>query len=309
MLRFYVLTSRNLKCLKRHFASLPRTETTVVINTTLDWYREEAAEWCARNKIDYVVTKSNGYPGRGKNSVIQHFLASEYDYMVQIDGDDFLQPHGVNLYRAISASAQPPDGVVILHSLSWSNNRKIEGDLWLPNPFMPDFEKEISKYFDACPEIVEKVEYFRENKKELKRNYVQHCKDNDRWNFPGESRQSMDCARLIFYSRRLAELVTFRENLMIGEDSLVNYQVRDLAYKGLVELQKINDVEEHSYIYDLQNSGIVKRLTNRLDWDWVKPLNDAILEESWKWSVTPEFRVAPVAIEIEKAPEFNLGKL
>ena len=88
-LRFYVLTSRNLKCLKRHFVSLPKQHTTVIINTLDKDYESLVQDWCFREKINCVATESTGKPGKGKNAVLDHFLDSDYDYMVQIDGDDF----------------------------------------------------------------------------------------------------------------------------------------------------------------------------------------------------------------------------
>lgn len=308
-MRYYVLTSRNLKCLKRHFHSLPKEHTTVVINTTLGWYEEQAVEYCRDNNIDYVVTESNGHPGRGKNSVLQHFLGTDEEYMVQIDGDDFLQPHGVNLYKAVAESDNPPDGIQIMHSISWTGGRKLWDDLWIRNPWTEKFFKLKDHQVKKYPHLKETLEHIFQNRKEINAVYRQHCKDNKKWNYPPDSRDPMDCARLIFWSRKLAELVTFREDLMIGEDSLVNYQVRDLAYKGEITLQKVNDEEQHTYVYDLTNSGIVRRLQNKLDWTWVQPLNDAIAEESRNWTVTEDFSIDPVAIEIEKAPELNLRKL
>jgi tRNA(Ile)-lysidine synthase TilS/MesJ len=308
-MRYYVLTSRNLKCLKRHFHSLPKEHTTVVINTTLDWYEEQASQYCKENKINYVLTESNGYPGRGKNSVLQHFLSTDEEYMVQIDGDDFMQPHGVNLYKAVAESDNPPDGIQIMHSISWTGGRKLWDDLWIRNPWTENFLKLKDHQVKKFPHLKEALEHIFQNRKEVNAVYRQHCKDNKKWNYPPDSRHPMDCARLIFWSRKLAELVTFREDLMIGEDSLVNYQVRDLAYKGEITLQKVNDEEQHTYVYDQTNSGIVRRLQNKLDWTWVQPLNDAIAEESRNWTVTEEFSIDPVAIEIEKARELNLRKL
>lgn len=308
-MRYYVLTSRNLKCLKRHFNTLPKEHTTVVINTTLDWYEEQASEYCRDNDIDYVVTESNGHPGRGKNAVLQHFLSTDEEYMVQLDGDDLMQPHGVNLYKAVAESDNPPDGIQIMHSISFIGGRNLWDDLWVHYPWTSQFLEQADKFIKEFPHLKSSIEYVIENKDEIFQIYRQHCKDNKKWNYPPDSREPMDCARLIFWSRKLAELVTFRENLMIGEDSLVNYQVRDLAYKGIITLQKVIDTEEHTYVYDISNSGIVKRLQNKLDWSWVQPLNDAIAEESPNWTVTEEFSIDPVAIEIEKAPELNLRKL
>ncbi len=308
MLRYYVLTSRSLKCLKRQFHSLPKEDTTVIINTTLDWYREQAKQYCIDNEIDYAITRSNGHPGRGKNSVLQHFLASNYHFMVQIDGDDFMQPNGVNLYRAVAESSNPPDGIQIMHSMSYSGGMKIE-QMWFPDPWHKDYAERARKVEADFPQLKQTLRREWNKRKETKKLMSVHFSQNKKWNYPGESRDPLDCARLIFWSRKLAELVTFREDLMIGEDTLVNMQVRELAFRGEIELQKIKDSEHRTYIYDLTNSGIVKRLRNKIDWTWVAPLNDAIAEESKKWTMTSEFRLAPVAIEIERTPDIKLGEV
>ena len=103
-LRFYVLTTRNIMCLRRHFAVLPVKETTVVINTKNERYKEQATEYCEEIGVEYFITESNGTPGKGKNSVQDIFRASKHEYCVQIDGDDMLTPYGVDYYRAVAVS-------------------------------------------------------------------------------------------------------------------------------------------------------------------------------------------------------------
>ena len=309
MIRYYVLTSRNLKCLKRHFASLPRTETTVVINTTLDWYRDDAMNWCKKNKIDYVVTESNGYPGRGKNSLLDHFLNSKYEYMVQIDGDDFMQPHGVNLYRAVAQSDNPPDGVQIVHGLTWHGGRKHMDELFLRNPWNESYRNKIPSIAKQFPHLRPKLMDIYHNAEKYRKLHLKHRRHNEKWNYPLDVNDEMECPRLIFWSRKLASLVRFREDLMIGEDTLVNMQIRDKAYKGEIKLQKVVDKDHISYVYDLTNSGIVKRLQNTFDWTWVEPLVNAVEEESKNWTVPFHYSLDPVEIEIEKAEEIKLSKI
>lgn len=307
MLRYYVLTSRNFGCLKRHFQTLPKEHTTVIINSKHSWYIDKAEEFCKVEGVDYAVTPCNGYPGRGKNSVLQHFLASDYEYMVQIDGDDILLPRGVELYKAVANSNNPPDGIQIVHSISWLAGFTMD-DFWLGAPWQDKFSKNIRSLLRKHPYMGAKAENLRKNIRKIEKQFVEHCKLNRHWNYPPDSRDPMDCARLIFWSRKLAELVTFRENLMIGEDSLVNYQVRDMAYRGQISLQKVVDIKEQTYLYDLTNSGIVRQLENKLDWSWVQPLNEAIVKEAENWIVPPEFSLDPVAIEINtNNKSINLG--
>lgn len=298
-LRFYVLTSRNLKCLKRHFVSLPKKDTTVIINTLDKEYEAKAQDWCIREKINCVVTESNGMPGKGKNAVLDHFLDYDYDYMALIDGDDFLQPAGVKFYTEITQRNDSPDGIVIVHSKSYRGDFIPNRDLFAPLPWTEDFKRWAGKQTYSFPE---KRPYLKKqwlNREKLQEQYDIHCLQNLRWNYPPDSAHHMDCARLFIWSRKLAKTIRFREDLIIGEDSLLNYEVRDLAFRKEITLEKVEDRIARSYFYDLTNSGIVRRLQNKVDWSWMQPLNEAVSEREPYWTVGETFSI-PAA----KLPEY-----
>jgi hypothetical protein len=300
VLRFYVLTSRKFGCLKRHFRSLPKEHTTVVINTTDKEYEQKAFQWCYDNKITAVITESNGNAGKGKNSVIDHFLESEYDHMVQIDGDDFLQPHGVNVYNWVSEN-NPPDGIQLVYGNWWSSlpsdqTHKMYGS----KPWYPEFLEWVEDNTDPA-----KREHFYkmyESRELYRKEFLRHQNFCMRWNYPIDSIAPGDCARLIFYSRKLASLVRFDEELLIGEDSLLNYEVRDMAYKKQIVLKKIKDSRERTYSYDLDHSGIVKASELEGQYDWIKELNDAVEETSKNWTVPMHFVLEEIKHNIEKVP-------
>lgn len=298
MLRFYVLTSRKFGCLKRHFRSLPKEHTTVVINTTDKAYEQKAFQWCYDNKITAVITESNGKPGKGKNAVLDHFLESEYDYMVQIDGDDFLQPHGVNVYSWVSEN-NPPDGIQIVYNNSWSS---IEDpwSLYADHPWQDSFLQWVEDNVDPAEQEHYRQVYDR--REEYLKEFQKLCNISLEWNYPKDVADNLECPRLIFYSRKLAESVRFREDLLIGEDTLLNYHVRQLAYEGSIKLKKIKDNFEKTYSYDLDNSGIVKASERAADWEWVKKLNDIVEKESKEWTVTQTFVLDFVEHSIEKVP-------
>lgn len=297
MLRFYVLTSRKFGCLKRHFRSLPKEHTTVVINSTDNLYIAKAYEWCREEGIDVTITESNGRPGKGKNSVLAHFLNSKYDYMVQIDGDDFLQPHGANLFNWL-AKNDPPDGVQLVYGNFWTDHPNPD-DLYGVHPWQKNYLEWVK---DTFP-IEKRGHYYHvyEKRQEYKELFLKIDRQAFKWNYP-DSVAPTDCARLIFWSRRLAELVTFREDLLIGEDSLVNYQVREMAWNKEINLKKILDSREKTYSYDLNNSGIVKQSERESNYEWMKPFHDAVEEESKSWTVTEQFHLKEVKHNIEKVP-------
>jgi hypothetical protein len=306
-LRFYVLTSRNLKCLKRHFVSLPKQHTTVIINTLDKDYESLVQDWCFREKINCVATESNGKPGKGKNAVLDHFLDSDYDYMVQIDGDDFLQPHGVNLYTWV-AHNDAPDGIQIVHSYFYEGGIS-ERDLFAPAPWESRYTKWASKKAEEFPELKLTLLEAWDKRAVLERDYSLHMRQNKAWNYPTDSKHFMDCARLVFWSRKLAKAVRFDETLLIGEDTLLNFEVRDLAYRKAIDLRKVVDQEEITYTYDLTNSGIVKQMQNEINWDWLRPLNKAITAKEKQWVVGPKFTLKKITYDFEKAETLILGEL
>lgn len=297
MLRFYVLTSRKFGCLKRHFRSLPKDQTTVVINSTDDVYVAKAYAWCRAEGIDVTITESNGNPGRGKNSVLYHFLKSDNDYMVQIDGDDFLQPHGVNLYKWI-AENDPPDGIQLVYGNTWSDH---------PNPAelygVHPWQRNYLEWVESTIPLEKRAHYYYmyEKRVEYQNIFREVDKQAFEWNYP-DAVAPTECARLIFYSRKLAKSVTFRDDLLVGEDALVNYQVRDMAWKKKIILKKILDSREKTYSYDLSNSGIVKQTEMESNYEWLQPFHDAVEEASKDWTVPQDFGLSEIHHNIERVP-------
>jgi glycosyltransferase involved in cell wall biosynthesis len=62
----------------------------IVVNTTNDSYYQEVLS--KKFPLPVVRTESNSRPGKGKNSCLEIFLDSDFDFVSQIDGDDILYP-------------------------------------------------------------------------------------------------------------------------------------------------------------------------------------------------------------------------
>lgn len=272
MLKFYILVSSNPGCLWRHFSpdysALPKNQTEVIINTTNELERRDLVQFCKDFDISYTVTKSNGTPGRGKNSVLQKFLQSNHEYCVQIDGDDYLTPHGVELYQQIAESGSAPDAICLKNQVSMIPGRKIS-----------DKKLSISKFFTITDEQVDYQELkasmledgvsaedatqFLEYKKE----FHSYC---DKYVEADETH-----SRVVFYSRRAAGY-RFRENIKIGEDTLHYYDLKDSHMQG--ELRMVcNDEAPATYIYRQDTGGTVYTETNGFqDWAWMKNFNTEV---------------------------------
>lgn len=62
----------------------------IVVNTLNDSYYQEVLN--KKFPFPVIRTESNGRPGKGKNSCLDLFLDSDFDFISQIDGDDILYP-------------------------------------------------------------------------------------------------------------------------------------------------------------------------------------------------------------------------
>jgi len=263
VLKYYVLTSSKIEGLTRHtseqYSNIPKDQMVVIINTLDLAYSHQAQEYCILNNIEHYVTESNGTPGKGKNSLLDKFLESDYDYMVQIDGDDYLTPHGVWLYNHLAQTESPPDVVCLTEQVSLTHKplhiptfKKEHGrlpefdDLSIEatRPFYTDYayldDYNIDRMSDAAKSI---INYWVEQKKYSEPNET-HC-------------------RITWYSRKAAQC-RFREDIHIGEDTIHYFLMKNLHVNGQLTFMS-NTESPPTYIYDQSVPGIVHSHSQRGD--------------------------------------------
>ena len=99
-----LLSSSNSKLLKLVYECVLNQKnhilnyTIIIIINSLDksYYNEVCNEFKNIN-IEIVETESNGKPGMGHNSLFKVFYKKiEYDYLISLDGDDFLYPYALH---------------------------------------------------------------------------------------------------------------------------------------------------------------------------------------------------------------------
>lgn len=101
-----VLTSENVNACRRAVDSFPEhADVCVMCNSQNIKHFSELRHSGITVPIYY--SKSNGTPGCGKQSVYDLFLSSDYDYLIQIDGDDFLYPTGYELIEKYILDNKP----------------------------------------------------------------------------------------------------------------------------------------------------------------------------------------------------------
>lgn len=120
-----LLTNHKLDKLKRLVKSVEtiipndsiEIEPVIVVNTLNDDYYNQVINEGFSVKV--IRTESNGKPGMGKNSCRDLFLASDANFMSQVDGDDWLYPtwaesiaHHLQQYPNIDALGLVPVDLV-----------------------------------------------------------------------------------------------------------------------------------------------------------------------------------------------------
>ncbi len=217
-----ILTSRDAKKLQRCIESvLPQTQDVVVVCNTLDSSYENIATLVAESYgIQCIITESNGTPARGKNSVLDYFLTTNYDYLTQVDADDYLQVDAIDtLYSVIEAN--PEIDVLGLNNM----NILLNGNKYTEKTL---FSNRVASSFANITD-------------------EEHSKNLFKINV--FMRKKLNCNRMILYSRKCAKYFKFDETLLGSEDLVASYK---LYYDPKICYLRIDD---NIYIYELEQTG------------------------------------------------------
>ena len=69
----------------------------IVVNTIVSTFYQNVCEEFKSDDVEIIQTQSNGKPGMGHNSLFEIFRQKKmYDYLISIDGDDFLYPYALH---------------------------------------------------------------------------------------------------------------------------------------------------------------------------------------------------------------------
>ena len=307
--KYYILTSSNLRTLHRQFNTLKPNETVVIINSLNSEYVEQAADFCSSNDIEHHITESDGTPSTGKNSLLDKFLESDNEYMVQVDGDDVITPYGRNLYRTVALSDSPPDMICLANQLSVQTPREDFFDL-----FSKQVDSRSVKKDHFFIPMKHKCSWTHDLKtRQTRHTYIPKVREHDTQKMRRDgidesiARQWMEnrkvaedytidygdmsntLNRLVFYSRTCAQYTRFSPDHRIGEDALQYYQLKKLAYEGVLDMRVRNEKPKYSYLY-MQDTDSTTR-HGELNLDWIQDLIDKLnkMEMYPKGYRLPEF--------------------
>lgn len=268
---------------KRHLQTIPKEDIVYVFNSNTycevhgernTQYLADAEAWAISEGVDYHVTWSDGTPSTGKNSVLDIFQASDNDYMVLVDGDDFITPHGVWLYDKIAQSESPPDVMALEYQLgilgeeiykplpgtevdpatipSYSVRTFKQSYEWwqkiLAGNAVPIYTRDDNGYSERLNDAQTKIYSFAYN-------YI------DNWE---------PHLRIVFYSKKsTTSEFRFDPELLVGEDTMQYLNLKYAWSQGNMDLRHLHDMYP-TYVYDQRLEGIVDFANSRdEDWGWI----------------------------------------
>lgn len=278
--KFYALCCRNIFALKRHQKTIPIEDLVIVINTLNDSFRKEAVAYCQEQGIEYYVTESNGGPSKGKNSVLDLFEQSDNDYMVLVDGDDFITPHGVWTYKELAQSEQCPDVVALEHQYAirpdWGYTLEVqhfknEDD----HKFASRVDLGVTKQERLDPDktygMIDLAFYHNDwywnearngriiKKYEGNNHSIDLSNIHQRWaihvnKYISEKENHL---RLTFFSKKItADKYRFNLDFTVGEDTLFYLDLKKAHLDGKIVMRHLFD-RYPTYIYDTRIGGVV----------------------------------------------------
>lgn len=285
-IKFYVLCSSNLKATKRHEQTIPKEDIHFVFNSQDQNYIDSAVAYATSENIAYSITTSDGTPATGKNSVLDIFTASDNEYMVLVDGDDFITPHGVWTYKQLAQSSTCPDVVALEYQYG------IYADWGYMNPHHYNPRVGATDPFDhqqihgfPCRCFILKQDFWQ---KAINGNYIPTPEGNDfavqlsqahtkwaQYAYRYINNWESHC-RVVFYSKAAAAH-RFDTAHTIGEDTLQYFILKHEHVQGNLTMKILTD-RYPTYVYDTRVEGVCADAHNRVGnrgWEtWLRLLGN-----------------------------------
>lgn len=242
----------------------------VVCNTLDESYIAKAQEVANNFEWDFYITESNGKPGKGKNSVLDIFTHNyiDFEYLLLMDGDDFLYPSALQLLERITRTH--PD-VVGLQTNDIIERVEYQG--------MPKCDiahgRHLYSWHDVQENLYAKPEYWnrvvRDNRK-----LGEHSTPD----------------RIILFSHNGAARLRCSEALPVYEDYIFSIQAQYEMLKGMIKY--VNTSTTHIYVYDKSGETSTCKEFNKSNGDWSSPTSQFMSEINHMETVLRDFHASEV---------------
>jgi len=152
-----ILSSSNEKLLKLVYETIVNQNNhnlnytiVIVVNSINPIYYSNVCKEFENINVEIIQTQSNGKPGMGHNSVFKIFHSKNtYDYLINIDGDDFLYPYALHQLSKCFDNNTNPDCICIYgnDTIRDYNSPFDKSDIYLSNHFYLRMGYNIPKQF------------------------------------------------------------------------------------------------------------------------------------------------------------------
>jgi hypothetical protein len=253
----------------------------VMVNSLDKDYFVEAKKVADKYGWMCIGSESNGRPGKGKNACLTFFGEYDhgYDYMLLIDGDDFLYPTAFEQLEKLVKFKPDIVGLQtndIIEKIYRPNNKHIQ---LTHNSYLYSWFDEMKNWHEEFPEL---SDY---QKKML-----------------GEV---VTPDRIVLLSKQAAKLLRCSETLPVYEDLTMSLQARYYSKNG--NLNYINTSDTYIYVYDkTHESSVCKVYDKTHNGDW--SVYDIMFREDIKniESEIKDFRAMDVPFVNCTKPTFSI---
>lgn len=312
MVKFYVLVSKDVKLTKKrllsHFDNWDDFH--VIINSKDKDMEESLVELVEGYGIDYTVTESDGTPATGKNSMLKVFLESDNEYAVCIDGDDILTAHGYDYYTQLGQDENPPDILALYRQqhIYWENSERLGSAHYLQDKSFPDsiafmteeelYEMLVFRY----KKYVGNIELTDEEEETYRDMAFRRYRHNQVMNDYSERYEYM--TRMVWFSRKAAELTDYDNSVTIGEDTLQFFKHKKSAEDGDLRVYIKRDGKgfEPTYITYMGNDSITRHKKNSFwvdkPYDKLAPSDNRSFDDTLPHSVEFRMKAARSGVDI-----------
>lgn len=272
---------RAIRCIKSCYVQKNYTinyEVCVVINSLDEFFVADLANYCESQNIKYVITKSDGTPSTGKNTVFEHFNTTDFTHLTQLDGDDFFYPtyiqhverHLKKYPRTDVLSTIPCDSLVLFPIDGHKTLKNgVNTCLWGLN--YTDFREALPYGRDPIVDNISKPNY----------------------------------ARLILFSKKASLNFRYDPQVLVGEDLKIHFDF--LWAHQHDEISYWFTTASDMWIRDTNSVGVQKRASNHVvDGHYIITQNNEMFEKvkAHVMNKMQRYRTGPSEIPVDVAPMF-----
>ena len=229
-----ILTSGKLeklqRCIDSALLQVEHSDAVVIINTLDKQYETLASSLAAVNSIKYVITESNGKPGKGKNALIEYFLSTDFTHVIPVDGDDILLPNAVERLTLISKE-QNADIVGLINGLVSFQDEQMVAEDWQKHEI----------YLKRGVDNIDPKNYkkFNLHIAKIRRTSVEYGNMLNRF---------------VLISRKAASHINYDEELAGAEDIKQGLLLKLMHLEGKINYMLLSN--QDIYLYDVTDEGV-----------------------------------------------------